>query len=242
MDTSQTDEVMEKIIDVLKCGVKSYGDLLLPILEDMIEKSLLVSSERTCRMTLKLVIAVFECIDRQYVSGLMKIFEATTTMTLNVLLGESNFKKDIVEKFFELANVVVVKFPMELMISPSVLTSIELAISTCRVDTKDANALKFLTTLLTVDCMNIRDYQIEIMSNYGEQIIFTLMYSHLFVFTDPSKLNFICDIFAVMKNASNDATIEILEKSLKTIPNRKFDGKIAINDKHLQEFLDVMAQ
>jgi hypothetical protein len=149
---------------------------------------------------------------------------------------------EIVDKLLELAVVVASKFPLQLMRSPSVLQLLELSISTCRIET-ESNAVKFLAKVLTVEGVNLQDYQRQIMSIFGDQIIFNLIHAAMFAYPEKSsKMKYVCEVISVMKSASKEATMDILEKSICSMTNRNACGKVAISNKNLQDFFEAMSQ
>lgn len=237
MDACISDDVQENIIEILKCAVKSFGLDLFPILDEMIEKSLIKSNKRTFRMTLKMIIEVFKTMDGRFENCLVTLFEATSTMFFNSLLNESKFNSNIVEKYFELANLAFTQIPLMIVQSPAIIPTIELAINACCVNSKDSNALKFIVNLLTIESFILAAYQREIMSLYAESLIFTLLHNYFFVLPDDSKLNYICDIFMSMKATSNEATREIFEKYFIMTRNCKTNGQ-KVGDKIVQDFIN----
>lgn len=242
MDSTQDDEIIIKIIECLRCGVKSYKSDLLPIMEEMITKALNLSNVKSCPDILRLFIEIVDCVDVRFSSDLMSLFEAATTMTLNVLQDEKEFNSSIVEKFYELATKVALKFPKELMVSPIIFLILELAINCCCVDMKDSTPLKFLSTLLTIDNRNLDSYQREIISMYGEQIIFTLLHSSIFLYSDSSKFNYISNIFEAMKNACQQAFRALISKTFYSLPNRSSNGNVAVSEKNSRDFVNEITR
>ena len=239
------DKIMERIVRCIRYAIRCISEQSLPILEPLVEQMVSVYAvyKHSCLLYLGSVLVDEFGHDLRCIEGLLKMLEAFTAPTFNILQVENGLKDhpDTVDDFFRLAVRFIQRMPLHFLQSPILVAIIQCATLACTLDHRDANqsVMKFLSNLLAHGKPNgdpdIKPFVQQIVQVHGEALTGNLLYSSIF-YLHPSMLGDVADVFMELKFINNEVFCEALKKSLTQLPRTNAGGSVTATDAQMTEF------
>lgn len=239
------DKIMERIVRCIRYAIRCISEQSLPILEPLVEQMVATYAlyKQSCLLYLGSILVDEFGHDLRCIEGLLKMLEAFTAPTFNILQVENGLKDhpDTVDDFFRLAVRFIQRMPLPLLQSPILVAIIQCATLACTLDHRDANmsVMKFLSNLLAhgkpSGDLEIKPFVQQIVQLHGETLTGNLLYSSIF-YLHPSMLSDVADVFMEIKFINNDVFCEALKKSLSQLPRTNAGGSVTATDVQMTEF------
>lgn len=245
------DKIMERIFRCIRYAIRCISEQSFPMLEPLVEQMVSTYSvcKQSCFLYLGSVLVDEFGHDTRCIEGLLKMLEAFTPPTFNMLQIENGLKDhpDTVDDFFRLGVRFIQRMPLPFLHSQILVSIIQCATLACTLDHRDANmsVMKFLSNLLAHGKPNgdpeIKPFIHEIVKVHGEALTGNLLYSSIF-YLHPTMLNDVADVFMDIKFINTDVFCEALNKSLTQLPRTNAGGSVTATDVQMTEFYQSLTK